>query len=107
MRPEVEPIVSVNDLSPPPSPDDEKLARAKRRVAALKGFYVHLTVFVLVMAGLAVINFLTGQPWWVLWVLLGWGIGLLAHGLAVSVRTSRAIANWEERKTQQYLREER
>jgi hypothetical protein len=76
-------------------------------VAALKGFYIHLSVFVLVMAGLAVVNALTGRVWWVLWVLLGWGIGVLAHGLAVSARTSRAIANWEERKTQQFMREER
>jgi hypothetical protein len=103
----VEPIVSITDLSPPSPSDDQKLARAKRRVEALKGFYVHLTVFVVVMAGLTVVNFLTGQPWWVLWALFGWGIGLLAHGLAVAARTSRAIANWEERKMQQYLREER
>jgi hypothetical protein len=101
----VELIVSVTDPSPPP--DAEKLARAKRRVAALKGFYIHLAVFVLVLAGLAVINLLTGQPWWVLWVLFGWGIGLLAHGLAVSARTSRAIADWEQRKMRQYLNEER
>ncbi len=99
--------MSVTDLSPSPSPEDKKLARARRRVAALKGFYVHLTVFVLVMAGLAIVNFLTGPPWWMLWALFGWGIGLLAHGLAVSARTSRAIANWEERKLQQYVREER
>lgn len=98
--------MSVTDLSPSPSPEDKKLARARRRVAALKGFYVHLTVFVLVMAGLAIVNFLTGPPWWMLWALLGWGIGILAHGLAVSARTSRAIANWEERKLQQYVRDE-
>jgi fatty acid desaturase len=87
--------------------DDERLARAKRRVGALKGFYIHLAVFVLVMAGLAVINVLRGPPWWVLWVLLGWGIGVVAHGLAVSSRTSRAVADWEERKMREFLREER
>ena len=97
------------DLPPrsPSSMDEAKLARARRRVAALKGFYIHLSVFVLVMAGLAVINLLTGPPWWMLWALFGCGIGVLAHGLAVSARTSRAIADWEERKTQQFMREER
>ena len=97
------------DLPPrsPSSMDEARLARARRRVAALKGFYIHLSVFVLVMAGLAVINLLTGPPWWMLWALFGWGIGVLAHGLAVSARTSRAIADWEERKTQQFMREER
>jgi 2TM domain len=87
--------------------NEERAARAKRRVAALKGYYIHLSVFVLVMAGLAVINLLRGPPWWVLWVLLGWGIGVVAHGLAVSTRTSRAIADWEHRKTQEFMREER
>ena len=31
------------------------------------------------MALLMVINLWTGAPYWILWVLLGWGIGLLAH----------------------------
>jgi hypothetical protein len=87
--------------------DEARRERARRRVAALKGFYVHLTVFVLVMAGLAVVNLLTGRPWWVLWVVFGWGIGVVVHGLAVSARTSRAIADWEERKTQQFMRDNR
>ena len=99
--------MTAADRSAPMPPDEEKLARARRRVAALKGFYSHLVVFVIVVAGLVVVNFLTGQPWWVLWVLFGWGVGLLAHGLTVSARTSRAIADWEERKTRQYLNEER
>ena len=90
-----------------PAASEERVARARRRLAALKGFYVHLFIFALVLAGLTIINAAVGGPWWVLWVLLGWGIGVLAHGLALSARTSRAIADWEERKTQQFMREER
>ena len=67
--------------------DNAKLARARRRVAAIKGFYVHLLVFALVLAGLFAINAVSGGPWWVLWVLFGWGIGVVAHGLAVFGRT--------------------
>jgi hypothetical protein len=88
-----------------PAPDnrhamsqEEKLARAKRQVAAIKAFFVHLLVFVLVLALLAIVNAATGGPWWVLWVLLGWGIGLLAHGLFVFVSGSRVVADWERRK---------
>jgi hypothetical protein len=77
---------------------DEKLAWAKRQVAAIKAFFVHLFVFALVLLGLAVINAATGGPWWVLWVLLGWGIGLLAHGLFVFLSGSRRVADWEQRK---------
>ena len=100
-------MTTVDPTSPLAPDRGEKLARARRRVAALKGFYIHLLVFVLVMGGLTIVNWATGRPWWVLWALFGWGIGVLAHGLAVSAHTSRAIANWEERKIKQLMREDR
>ena len=43
------------------------------------GFRIHAIAFVLTMALLLVINLWIGAPYWVQWVLLGWGIGLLAH----------------------------
>ena len=82
---------------------EEQLARARRRVATLKGFYIHLFAFVLVLAGLTIINAVTGGPWWVLWVLLGWGIGVLAHALAVFAKPLRIITDWEERKLKELL----
>lgn len=89
----------------PAASDEERLARARRRLAVLKGFYIHLFIFAAVLAGLAVINAAVGRPWWVLWVLVGWGIGVLAHGLVVLGYTSRAVADWEERKLRQYINE--
>jgi hypothetical protein len=74
-------------------------------VAALKGFYIHLLVFVLVLAGLAVINLAMGRRWWVQWVFLGWGVGVLAHAIVVMGRMPQVIARWEERKLQQFLSE--
>ncbi|MFZ1101976.1 MAG: 2TM domain-containing protein [Hyphomicrobiaceae bacterium] len=91
--------------APPTASEEARLARARRRVEALKGFYVHLFVFALVLGGLTIINAAVGGPWWVLWVLLGWGIGVLAHGLVVLGYTSRTIADWEARKLRQYLNE--
>ena len=93
-----------------PPPDAARAAArledARRRLAALKGFYVHLIVFALVIAGLLIINSLTGGPWWVALVFFGWGLGVLAHGLALVARRSRAIAAWEERKLAAYLAED-
>lgn len=43
------------------------------------GLRIHAIAFVLTMVVLLVINAWTGSPYWVHWVLLGWGIGLLAH----------------------------
>lgn len=44
-----------------------------------RGLRIHAIVFVAVMIGLIVLNLIIGQPYWFLWVLLGWGIGLAAH----------------------------
>lgn len=43
------------------------------------GFHIHVIVFVPTLAVLAIVNGLTGAPYWVHWVLLGWGIGLFCH----------------------------
>lgn len=51
------------------------LTRSERKL----GFRIHAIAFVLVVAGLLVINLWTGSPYWILWVLLSWGIGLFSH----------------------------
>jgi steroid 5-alpha reductase family enzyme len=93
------------DPASPQAADAAKLERAKRRLAAIKGFYVHLLVFALVLSGLFVINAATGNSWWVLWVLFGWGIGVVAHALAVFGRAPKAIEDWEDRKLKQLMNE--
>lgn len=45
-------------------------------------FARHFATYVVVNAALAGMNFLTGGTWWVLWVILGWGIGLGLQGLS-------------------------
>jgi fatty acid desaturase len=87
--------------------DAAQRERAKRRVEAVKGFYIHLFIFVLVVAGLFVLNLAIGEPWWVLWIVLGWGIGVLAHRIAVMGRGSKALANWEKRKLEKFMAEDR
>ncbi|MBX3289960.1 MAG: 2TM domain-containing protein [Acidobacteria bacterium] len=47
------------------------------------GFHIHAAGFVVGMGVITLINLLTGPPYWVLWVLLGWGLGILSHGLCV------------------------
>ncbi len=77
---------------------DINLKLAKRRVAALKSFDIHLGIFVLVICGLAVIDAATGPGWWVQWPFLGWGIGLLVHAYGVFGSSPKLLANWEARK---------
>ena len=64
---------------------NDRYQRAKARVAALRGFYIHLIVFSLVNGGLVLINLLVtpASYFWFFWPLLGWSIGLGAHALGV------------------------
>jgi hypothetical protein len=84
-----------------------RLERAKKRVAEIKEFYQHLTVYLVVMAALAIINVVTSPGYlWFFWALLGWGIAVVLHGF--SVFGGFWGAEWEERKTRELMaREER
>lgn len=65
-------------------PMDGRYRGAKAQVEALRGFYGHATAYALVNAGLLLINLLTSPAYlWVVWPLLGWGIGLASHALGV------------------------
>ena len=62
---------------------------AFNQVRKLKGFYIHLAQYVLVVALLALINVLTTpNRWWVQWVIMGWGVGVFFHWLQISKRFS-------------------
>jgi hypothetical protein len=80
--------------------EHEKVAKAAQQVEAITGFYIHLVVFVLVMALLVVINWMTvaDTGWWVQWPFLGWGLGVVLHALAVFGTTPQFITNWQLRK---------
>jgi hypothetical protein len=63
---------------------DRAYYRAQRRAGAKFGFAIHLFAYVAVNLLLVVINLsVTPRIWWFKWPLLGWGIGLFFHWLAV------------------------
>jgi hypothetical protein len=81
---------------------DERYQRARQRVEELRGFYVHLLVFVLVNAGLFVLDMVSSGGTWFFWPLFGWGIGLAVHAISVFARGPFG-ADWEQRKIQQLM----
>ncbi len=89
--------------------DQERYDRAKQRVEILRGFYVHAIVFVIVNVCLAAYNLaMTPDRIWFIYVLGGWGIGLVAHG-AYALGSGRFLGEaWEERKIREEMdREQR
>jgi hypothetical protein len=86
--------------------DQQHYQEIKRRVQQISGFYQHLIAYVLVNAGLAVINLLSDpSEIWFIYPLLGWGIGVAAHGLNVFLAGGWTKA-WEEKKIRKLLEKE-
>jgi hypothetical protein len=84
--------------------DQDRYQRAKARVAALRGFYSHLMVYMLVNGGLLLLNLLEsrGGHWWQ-WPAFFWGIGLAAHAASVFVCPGFLNKEWEERKIRELM----
>ncbi len=88
--------------------NNEKYKVAKRRVAALRGFYAHLFMYIIVNIVLIVINFIfTPRFLWFLFPLLGWGVGLLGHAVFGSGLFGFFTKEWEERKIKEIIEQER
>jgi hypothetical protein len=84
-------------MNTPLSPEAlDRLAR--KRAGAKMGWYIHATVYVCVNAALLGAAFLMGRHW-AIYPLLGWGVGLALHGIAVW--GMGAGSQWRERLVQQ------
>ena len=79
MAPLTTPLAQMNRGT---APDADLEATARRRVAARMGWYVHALVYLAVNAVLAALSLSTGRHW-AIFPALGWGLGLLMHGLGV------------------------
>lgn len=77
--------------------------KARRRVREQRGFYFHLIIYVLVGAFLVGVNVKTSpDDLWVVYPLIGWGIGIAFH--AVSAFSDGIWGKaWEERKIKEIL----
>ena len=82
--------------------DDEIREIAVRRVKAKQRFFMHLIVYVIVNSLLVATwtIFTRGILFWPAFIMAGWGIGLLLHGLNVFV----SHGGWEESEIEKEVR---
>jgi len=87
--------------------EEIKYQKAKERVEALRGFYIHLIVYAVVNLILFSINMIVSpDSLWFFWPLMGWGIGLAMHVLSVFGPSLWFGADWEQRKIQELMEKE-
>tara|TARA_R110000868_G_scaffold51116_12_gene162432 strand:+ start:2976 stop:3329 length:354 start_codon:yes stop_codon:yes gene_type:complete len=89
---------------------DARYDMAYKRVKRIKGFYVHVMVYVLVNAFIIVSNinrnFIRGEDileFELLSTPIFWGIGLLFHGISVFGKSLFFGSNWEEKKIKELM----
>ena len=84
--------------------EEANMIIAKMRIEEIKAFYVHAGIYAVVNFVLVVINVMDADDvWWSLLAILGWGIGLLIHGLSVFGPVSALMMRWEQRKIAQLM----
>ncbi|MDF3888086.1 2TM domain-containing protein [Cupriavidus basilensis] len=97
----------------PPGPEALAYLRASRLVRMLRGWYIHLMVYLAVNAFLWLRYFFLPAPnwtrhhldsWpWPMGTALAWGLALGLHGLVVWIRLSGRGRDWEERKIREFM----
>jgi len=100
------------------SDKERAFLNAQRRVKKLRGFYSHLTVYLVVNIVISTFkiirNLRNGESiqdaifdlsFSGIWLL--WGIGLTIHAVAVFVLPLFIGHNWEEEKIKQFMEEEK
>jgi transcriptional regulator with XRE-family HTH domain len=81
---------------------EEALALA--HVRKLKGFYIHLIYYVVIIGALAVLNLIVSPRYlWFIWAAFGWGIGVISHATSVFNLVPFFDGAWEKRQVEKYL----
>jgi len=87
--------------------NEETYKRARRRVDAKIGFYIHLAVYVGVNVLLIIINLLTSPQYlWFIWPAMGWGIGVFFHGMATFIFSGRTFREMKDRMIEKEIKKE-
>lgn len=78
---------------------EQQVRHARRQLRRLMAFDAHLATFVVVIGGLALVNWIfSPMLWWMVFPAIGWGMVLAAHAASV-FRDSTVRSAWEGRET--------
>ena len=90
--------------------ENDKLKRAKKRVDDIKGFYIHLSIYIIINAFILINIYLNTNDFW-FWghftTLFFWGIGVAFHGAKVFGFNPLFSKSWEEKQIQKYIEKDR
>ncbi len=85
---------------------DLKYKRAKEHIEKLKGFYIHLTIYLIMMPVFIFLNFQSTSFPWAIFPIAGWGFGMAGHAMETFDYYPFLGRNWEERKLKEFMNED-
>lgn len=81
-----------------------EIKTALKKVRRIRDFYIQLSIYVVINLLLFLINLIvTPDYWWVIWVIIGWGIGILIKAFRIWVVPMWFDDDWEREKVEQQL----
>ncbi|MBX2828823.1 MAG: 2TM domain-containing protein [Flavobacteriaceae bacterium] len=84
----------------------ERYLRAKKQVEEMKGFYAHLSIYVIFVFIFIWINYRTTSFPWALFPIVGWGLGVLGHAASTFNFFPFFGRDWEQRKIKEIMDKE-
>jgi hypothetical protein len=91
-----------------PIEEENTYFKLKKKVDDIKGFYRNLASYIIFTTGFGVLNVLTSPEYlWFLYPAMGWGLGVLIHGLSVFNYLPFFGRDWEARKIKELMEKDR
>jgi hypothetical protein len=85
----------------------KKYDRALKRVKDLKGFYIHFTIYLLMLPVFIYLNLISTSFPWALFPIGGWGLGVSGHAFEVFNYNPLFGKNWEQRKIRELMEKDK
>lgn len=84
----------------------KRYERAKKHVEELKGFYVHFSIYLIMIPVFIFLNMKSGGFPWAIFPIGGWGLGVFGHAAEVFNWNPFFGKAWEERQIRKYMNED-
>lgn len=85
---------------------DKRYEQAKKKMEALKGFYIHLTIYCIMVPVFIYLNYISTSFPWSLFPILGWGWGVIGHAAETFGWNPIFNKKWEARKIKELMEDE-
>ncbi len=83
--------------------EEQRFLKAKKKVKEIKGFYVHLALYLLNIPLIITVNLLTSPEFhWFWFSVLGWGVAIGIHAF-ITFDNRLLGKDWEENKIKELM----